>query len=79
MISKYRTNISLGKEDLFYKGASPFQYNLESRNTSFKEVNENSYLYAKLYWSGRVIIDLFLNQVFFPLEHFPSYIHQAHL
>ena len=46
--SKYRTNISLGKDDLFYKGASPFQYNLESRNTSFKEVNENYYLYAKL-------------------------------
>ena len=37
---KYRTNISLGEEDLFYKGASPFQYNLESRNTSSKEVNK---------------------------------------
>lgn len=34
------TNISLGGEDLFYKGASPFQYNLESRNISMKEFTD---------------------------------------
>ena len=43
-LSKYRTNISLGGEDLFYKGASPFQYNLESRNISMKEVTNIFYI-----------------------------------
>lgn len=70
MISKYRTNISLGKDDLFYKGASPFQYNLESRNTSLKEVNENSYFmqnckYNFVHWLGRVIIYLPKSSMFF--------------
>lgn len=31
------TNVSLGSDELFYKGASPFQYNLDSRNISLIE------------------------------------------
>ena len=36
-----RTNFTLGSYQLYYKGASPFQYNLDSRNTSDIQVNES--------------------------------------
>ena len=39
--NSFRTNVSLGSDELFYKGASPFQYNLDSRNISLIEVSNS--------------------------------------
>ena len=41
VLNIFRTNFTLGSHQLYYKGASPFQYNLDSRNTSDIQVNES--------------------------------------
>ena len=59
--NSFRTNVSLGSDELFYKGASPFQYNLDSRNISLIEVKVilnqfnfqfSSYILLKLWFKS---------------------------
>lgn len=72
------TNISLGKDDLFYKGASPFQYNLESRNTSFKEFTHGK-ISVILSWVNLFSSGLYSCEVSADIPDYDTKIRRQHL